>query len=310
MTAERALVTSSVDPEISAALVVYERLKPLQDALGLANLTVGEMQLFAMVAHHTGLDPFTKQIYAIKRGGKVIHQTGIDGYRSTAERTHEYRGSDLPAFEPCDCGDKDSPAVHPKICRVTVYRQFPEGRVAQAGEARWHELKPKHTQSKSGFGYQDDMWWQQPENQLAKCAEAAALRKAFPRVLGGVYITDEMQQAGDGDNPALAAAAAQPTPQERLKARRAAMEAPAADPAPSQYPPAPAEEGTFRDADTTPEPAAAPESSTAVCGSVSPYEDAGTCGLPSGHLDQPRAMQVHRQLDPSGKVVATWPAAK
>ncbi len=224
MTTETSLQTSFVDPQVSAAITIYDRLKPLQDALGLGNLTVPEMQLFAMVAHHTGLDPFTKQIYAIKRGGKVIHQTGIDGYRSTAERTKGYRGSDAPVFEPCDCGDdKDSPTVHPKIARVTVYRAYSDGIRPQVGEARWHELKPKHT--RGNYGYADDMWWQMPENQLAKCAEANGLRKAFPRVLGGVYIAEEMEQAGPGDSAPLLAAAGQPTAAERIAARRAAIEA-------------------------------------------------------------------------------------
>lgn len=220
---DTALQTSFVDPDISATITIYNRLQPLQDALGLSKLTVPEMQLFAMVAHHTGLDPFTKQIYAIKRGGKVMHQTGIDGYRSTAERTTQYRGSDAPEFEPCDCGDKDSPAVHPKIARVTVYRAYPDGIRPQIGEARWHELKPKHT--KGDYGYTDDMWWQMPENQLAKCAEANGLRKAFPRVLGGVYIAEEMEQAGPGDSGPLVVAAAQPTAAERIAARRVALEA-------------------------------------------------------------------------------------
>lgn len=222
MTADVSLVTQSTDPEITAALTVYERLRPLQDALGLGNLTVPEMQLFAMVAHHTGLDPFTKQIYAIKRGGKVMHQTGIDGYRSTAERTREYRGSDAPVFEPCDCGDPGSPPSHPKVARVTVYRAFPEGVRGQPGEARWHELKPAHT--KGTYGYADDMWWQMPENQLAKCAEANGLRKAFPRVLGGVYITDEMEQAGPAEATPLVEAATKPTARERVAARREAIE--------------------------------------------------------------------------------------
>lgn len=224
MSQDFAVVQTGMDPDVSAAMVVYDRLKPLQDALGLANLTVPEMQLFAMVAHHTGLDPFTKQIYAIKRGGKVVHQTGIDGYRSTAERTREYRGSDAPVFEPCECGDKDSPAVHPRIARVTVYRAYPDGIRPQVGEARWHELKPDHTKNKSGYGYQDDMWWQMPENQLAKCAEANGLRKAFPRVLGGVYLTEEMEQAGPAENAALVEAEAKPTARERIAARRQAIE--------------------------------------------------------------------------------------
>jgi len=223
MTEEFALTTTdSIDPDISAAMTVYERLQPLQDALGLSKLTVQEMQLFAMVAHHTGLDPFTKQIYAIKRNGKVNHQTGIDGYRSTAERTGQYRGSDAPEFEACECGDSGSPTPHPRIARVTVYRAYPDGIRPQVGDARWHELKPKHT--KGEYSYADDMWWQMPENQLAKCAEANGLRKAFPRVLGGVYISDEMEQAGPPENAPLVAAAAQPTARERIAARRQALE--------------------------------------------------------------------------------------
>jgi phage recombination protein Bet len=223
MTSE--LQTSVVDPEISAAITIYNRLQPLQDALGLKDLTEPEMQLFAMVAHHTGLDPFTRQIYAIKRGGKVTHQTGIDGYRSTAERTRQYRGSDPATFEMCACGEAGSPQEHPAIARVMVYRAHPEGVTGRLGEARWHELKPKHVKPQGAYGFLDDMWWQMPMNQLAKCAEANGLRKQFPRVLGSVYITEEMEQAGPPDNGPLVAAASQPTAVDRIAARRAAIEA-------------------------------------------------------------------------------------
>jgi hypothetical protein len=39
------------------------------------------------------------------------------------------------------------------------------------------------------------MWRKMPHNQLAKCGEAGALRKAFPRKLGGLYINEEMEKA-------------------------------------------------------------------------------------------------------------------
>lgn len=218
MTLDTALTTSAVDPDISAAMVVYERLNPLKSALGLEKLTESEMQLFAMVAHHTGLDPFTKQIYAIKRGGKVTHQTGIDGYRSSAERTKEYAGSDEATFEACDCGDAGSPKDHPKISRVVVHRILANGHmVNQTGVARWHELKPDHVKPQGAYEYLDAMWWDMPYNQLSKCAEANGLRKAFPRVLGGVYITDEMQQAETIEGEARVVA---PTVKERLEQRR------------------------------------------------------------------------------------------
>jgi len=232
--AETGLVTSSVDPEVSAAMALYDRLAPLKNALGVGDLSVPEMQLFAMVAHRTGLDPFTRQIYAIKRGGKVTHQTGIDGYRSVAERTHEYLGSDEATYEPCTCSAK--PEGHPAVARVVVRRAHPSGHVVeQLGVARWHELVPP-----SG---QDSMWLKMPFNQLAKCAEANGLRKAFPRVLGGVYITEELEQAGPAESGALVAAAGKPTARERIAARRAAVEivepaqdAPGADEPGSQLP--------------------------------------------------------------------------
>lgn len=228
-----ALVASAVDPDVSASLQIYDRLKSLKDALGVANLSDSELQLFAMVAHHTGLDPFTKQIYAIKRGGRVTHQTGIDGYRSSAERTQQYAGSDESTYEECACGQADSPPQHPMIARVVVRRIRPDGAVIeQTGVARWHELKPDHRKPQNGGDWLDAMWWKQPYNQLAKCAEANGLRKAFPRVLGGVYITDEMQQAPviEGSATEVGGAHAKPNPsaRERIAARRQAVEQPAA----------------------------------------------------------------------------------
>lgn len=210
---DRALVAGGVDPEISAAIAIADRLTPLKDALGIGNLSVQEIQLFAMVAHHTGLDPFTKQIYAVKRDGKVNHQTGIDGYRSVAESKGggQYAGSDEATYEECDCGTE--PKGHPKIARVVVHRILANGHIVdQVGIARWHEL---YTGNAEQF-----MWKKMPFNQLAKCAEANGLRKAFPRILGGVYIEEEMQQADTTETPASVL----PTAAERIAARRAALE--------------------------------------------------------------------------------------
>lgn len=181
------LVASAVDPQVAAAIELQGRLDPLRNALGLQDLSNDEMSLFAMVALRMRLDPFAKQIYAIKRKGKVTFQVGIDGFRSRAEDTGQYRGSDEPVY-----GDwVDKPWGHPDSATVVVHRQMADGSmVNQSSTAWWDEYVADAGQSGNG----DVQWKRMPRVMIAKCAEAAAFRKAFPQVFGGVYEPAEMDQ--------------------------------------------------------------------------------------------------------------------
>ena len=105
------------------------------------DLSGDELKLFAMVAARSGLDPFAKQIYAVKRKGRVTFQTGIDGYRSIAARTGMYDGQDEPEYGPaCGCGD-NRPTGHPEWATVRVYRKGVTRAIAAT--AYWHEYKPE-----------------------------------------------------------------------------------------------------------------------------------------------------------------------
>jgi phage recombination protein Bet len=153
------------------------------------DLTDPELDHFVQVCRRSKLDPFRKQIYAIKRAGKVTHQTSIDGFRVIASRTGRYRGQLGPFW----CGDdgvwhdvwvSSKPPAAAKV--AVLHADFAE---PLWGVARYASYA------------QANLWQKMPEVMIAKCAEALALRKAFPEDLSGLYTSDEMQQA---DAPAPA----------------------------------------------------------------------------------------------------------
>lgn len=163
---------------------------------------------FMHIATQTGLDPMARQIYCIGRFGsdglEWSIQTGIDGFRVIAERSKQYAGQDAPEWLTKEHGwvpafIKELHGDHPLAARVKVYRHDWER--PMVGIATWDE----YAQTKRN-GSLTQMWEQRGPGQLAKCAEALALRKAFPQDLSGLYTDDEMQSqvvdvdgAGEGE---------------------------------------------------------------------------------------------------------------
>lgn len=144
--------------------------------------TDDELKLFLYVAQKTKLDPLTKQIHFVKRSGQITIQTAIDGYRAIAERSGALAGIEDAVFD-------DETQPKPKKATVTVYKMVEGQRVGFTASARWSEYAPT--------GAQAFMWNKMPYLMLAKCAEALALRKAFPNDLSGIYTNEEMSQASN-----------------------------------------------------------------------------------------------------------------
>jgi len=147
-----------------------------------------DMLLFMYVAKRTGLDPLTKQIYAIFRWDsrqgkeKMTIQASIDGMRLVAQRTKGYAGQDDVIYD-------DESKTYPGKATVTVYKLMGRERVSFTASARWGEYVQKDSK-----GMPMVMWAKMPYLMLGKCAEALALRKAFPNELSGIYAPEEMAQ--------------------------------------------------------------------------------------------------------------------
>ena len=169
--------------------------------------TADELKLFAYACQRTGLDPFSKQIYAIKRG-KMTIQVGIDGLRAIAERTGQLDGSEtfwIGDTEGSQWSDVWLGSKPPAAAKTIIYRKGCGHPFI--GVARLQDYN-------AGQG----LWSKMPAAMIAKCAEALALRKAFPADMSGVYTTDEMEQAEEvtvtpvaAPKAALPAAAAKST---------------------------------------------------------------------------------------------------
>jgi phage recombination protein Bet len=167
--------------------------------------TDAELELFVSTCKRTGLDPFMRQIYFIKRydaatkGQVGAIQVGIDGQRLIAERTGLYDGQDPIEWLDTDgvwsevwTGTGDNPVA----ARCSVYRKdWSAGRKATA-VVRWDSYA--QTYVKDGKRFYSPTWKAMPDVMLGKCAESLALRRAFPAEMSAVAAL-----AGQAYDPSL-----------------------------------------------------------------------------------------------------------
>lgn len=162
--------------------------------LGVEGASGADLGIFFNFAKRTGLDPFARQIYMIGRnsrdGKKWTIQASIDGLRIVAERSGDYAGQTPVEFCGADGLWRDVWASNtpPVAARVGVLRHGFNAPLYAV--AYWDEYVQTDRD-----GRPTSMWSSKPKLMLAKCAEALALRKAFPNDLAGLYTADEMGNA-------------------------------------------------------------------------------------------------------------------
>jgi phage recombination protein Bet len=146
-----------------------EMLNTLRNTVA-PGLTDPEFMLFAEMCRATGLNPATKEIWAIKAGGRLQLMTGINGFLKIANSHPQFDGMEV-SYE---WDGKQLVSATAKVYRKD--RRFPS--IATAYMAEYGKATP--------------IWKQMPSIMLSKCAKSLAIREAFINELGGLYTAEEM----------------------------------------------------------------------------------------------------------------------
>jgi len=203
----------------SAAILATDRDVKLVKATVARDLEPAELDLFIHMCRQWRLDPLRRQIYAqvYKRKKKdddgnwttarnVVYVTGIDGYRTIADRTGNYRPGQRSVDQR---DDAKNPATNPQgiISATASVWKHVHGEWHEFSETvYWDEFAPikeewaendRGKRVKTGKSALDTsgQWGKMGRVMLQKCAEAQALRRGWPDEYGDLYVAEEMDQA-------------------------------------------------------------------------------------------------------------------
>jgi phage recombination protein Bet len=176
-----------------------EQLKHLKNFIA-PGFDDSELAFFLAVAEAKKLNPFTRQVHAVKRklrgqdergqwvNGAITRidvMTGIDGYRAIAARCGDY----APGDESVQMDNNGWP-----ISATVTVRKLIQGHWQTfSATAYFDEYAPKY--EKNGQVQLGEMWRKMPRRMITKCAEALALRKGWPEELSDIYSSEEMERA-------------------------------------------------------------------------------------------------------------------
>lgn len=182
--------------------------RALVDAVFPSAKTTEGVELALSYCRARRLDVFKRPVHVVpiwdsNKGAEVESVwPGIGELRTTAARTGEHAGYDEAVFGSLItmtfkgmvgkgqyAKEVEKTVTFPEWAQITVYRLVKGQRMPYPSpKVEW--LETYATMGKSDVP--NDMWANRPKGQIEKCAEAAALRRAFPEEIGSDYIPEEV----------------------------------------------------------------------------------------------------------------------
>lgn len=147
----------------------------------------------------SGLDPMQKPVHIVpmwdSKAGQMrdVVMPGVNLYRTQASRSKQMAGISEPEFGPMVTETLGNQKItFPEWCKVTVSRLLENGSVANFSAVEYWVENYAIKGGKEKSIAPNAMWTKRPRGQIAKCAEAQALRKAFPEIASGAT-AEEME---------------------------------------------------------------------------------------------------------------------
>lgn len=209
---------AAINPEAEMVRVLGASLYP-----GASPQSIGMVLSYCKAA---GLDPMLKPVHIVpmwdakSSSMRDVIMPGIGHYRTQAARSGCYLGKSEPEFGP-EVREKIGgvEVVYPAWCKITVKRKIGDHIAEFSVTERWMENYAQKGGKEKSIA-PNAMWLRRPYAQLAKCAEAQALRTAFPELTGGEATAEEVE--GKPLIEAVVNVASAPAPVDDKAARRAA----------------------------------------------------------------------------------------
>jgi len=175
-----------------------ELIRVLQNSL-YPGAQIGSVQMVLGYCQAAGLDPMQKPVHIVpmwdaKSGSmRDVVMPGVNLYRTQASRTGKFAGMSEPEYGPMIEETLGGAYIkYPEWCRVRVQKMMDNGAIAEFTAIEYWIENYAIKGGKEKSIAPNAMWTKRPRGQLAKCAEAQALRKAFPEV-GSQPTAEEME---------------------------------------------------------------------------------------------------------------------
>lgn len=185
---------------IHSSITLWEDDSRVQEIRKLFAPTLSEIefQIFVGLGRASGLNPFTREIWAVKYDKSQAAQIfiGRDGYRKAAQSHKEYD------YHQCDAvyeNDKFSVVDGEPRHEYTLSNR---GKLVGA-----YCIAKRHKSSRPVYVFVDvneystgkSVWRDKPATMIKKVAESQCLRACFQDLLGGTYGEEEMPKSSENE---------------------------------------------------------------------------------------------------------------